>query len=95
MKVTLIYDIETVFPEDQKRLNLVRKIARKYLFHVQKSVFEGELTEAKLLKLQKEILEVVDKERDSVIIYKLPEAVKWERVILTEKEVWGDNIIDL
>ncbi|MEM1724601.1 MAG: CRISPR-associated endonuclease Cas2 [Candidatus Aenigmatarchaeota archaeon] len=95
MKVTLIYDIETVFPEDQKRLNLVRKIARKYLFHVQKSVFEGELTETKLLKLQKEILEVVDKKRDSVIIYKLPEAVKWERVILTEKEVWGDNIIDL
>lgn len=95
MKVILIYDIETIFPEDQKRLNLVRKIARKYLFHVQKSVFEGELTETKLLKLQKEILEVVDRKRDSVIIYKLPDTVKWERVILTEREVWGSNIIDL
>lgn len=95
MKVILIYDIETIFPEDQKRLNLVRKIARKYLFHVQKSVFEGELTEAKLLKLQKEILEVVDRKRDSVIIYKLPDTVKWERVILTEREVWGSNLIDL
>jgi len=91
MKIILIYDIETVEPQDQKRLNKIRKIARKYLYHVQKSVFEGDLTEAQLYKLEKLILEVVDKERDSVIIYKLPDTVKWERRILTERKVDFDS----
>jgi CRISPR-associated protein Cas2 len=91
MKVILIYDIETIEPQDQKRLNKIRKIARKYLYHVQKSVFEGDLTEAQLFKLEKMILEVIDKERDSVIIYRLPDAVKFERRILTQKNVDFDS----
>lgn len=91
MKVILIYDIETIEPQDQKRLNKIRKIARRYLYHVQKSVFEGELTEAQLYKLEKMILEVVNKDRDSVIIYKLPDTVKWERRILTEKNIDFDS----
>ncbi len=91
MKVILIYDIETIEPQDQKRLNKIRKVARKYLYHVQKSVFEGDLTEAQLYKLEKLILEIVDQERDSVIIYKLPDTVKWDRVILAKKSIDFDS----
>ena len=93
MRVILVYDIETVEPGDQKRLNRIRKLARKYLYQVQKSVFEGELTEAQLARLERAILEIVDKERDSVIIYKLPDTVRWERIILARKSVDFDSNI--
>lgn len=93
MKIILVYDIELKEREDQRRLNRAKKIARKYLHHVQKSVFEGDMTLSQLIRLQNEILKVVDSERDSVIIYKMPEAVQWERIILTKKEPRTGNII--
>ena len=46
MFIILAYDIHT------KRASKVLKICRKYMMHVQKSVFEGDLTEAKLKKLK-------------------------------------------
>jgi len=93
MKVILVYDIETVEPADQKRLNKIRKIARKYLYQVQKSVFEGEVTVAQLARLERAILEIIDKERDSVIIYELPDGIKWERRILARKKIDFDSNI--
>jgi len=93
MKVILIYDISLIEKEDQKRLTKVMKIARKYLHHVQKSVFEGELTYGKLKKLEYEILDVVDKNRDSVIIYTFPDGVNFERRILTNVEDLTSNIL--
>lgn len=49
MFVILVYDVKT------KRNNKILKICRKYLRHVQKSVFEGNLTEAKLKRLKNEL----------------------------------------
>ncbi|MEN2993717.1 MAG: CRISPR-associated endonuclease Cas2, partial [Thermodesulfovibrio sp.] len=46
MRVILVYDI------NEKRVSKVLKTCRKYLHWVQNSVFEGELTEAKLEKLK-------------------------------------------
>lgn len=93
MKIILVYDIEIKEPADQRRLNHAKKIARKYLHHVQKSVFEGEITLGQVARLKSEILNVVDNERDSVIIYELPDGVQWKRIILTEKEPPTGNII--
>jgi len=93
MKVILIYDISLIEKEDQKRLIKVMKIARKYLHHVQKSVFEGDLTYGKLKRLENEILNVVDKTRDSVIIYTFPDGVNFERYILTDIEDVTNNIL--
>ena len=42
MYVILVYDIH------QKRVGKALKICRKYLIHIQKSVFEGNITESKL-----------------------------------------------
>jgi len=39
MRVILFYDIDTTEKEGQRRLQRALKIARKYLNHVQKSVF--------------------------------------------------------
>ena len=63
MKVILVYDI------NEKRVAKVLKICRKYLHWVQNSVFEGEITPAKLEKLKIELRQIINLEEDSVIIY--------------------------
>lgn len=83
MYVILVYDIETETKEGQKILTDVFKICKKYLHHVQKSVFEGELSEPKLRRLQMEIQRVVRKDRDSVIVF-WSRREKW-----MHREFWG------
>lgn len=63
MYIILTYDIEA------KRVSKVMKICRKYLRHVQKSVFEGNITPSVLNKLKCEIERVVNFQKDSVVIY--------------------------
>ena len=46
------------------------KVCRKYLTWIQNSVFEGDIGEANLKKLKAELGKVIDKETDSVIIYR-------------------------
>ncbi len=65
MFVILVYDVGS------KRVGKVMKTAKKYLFPVQKSVFEGYITESKLEKLKAEIINIIDPEHDSVMLYKM------------------------
>lgn len=94
MKVILVYDIQTDDPEGkgQKILNRIRKVARRYLYHVQKSVFEGELTAGQLVKLEREILDLIRETKDSVILYVLGDGVKVERKILSGSDP-TDNVV--
>ena len=64
MFTIVVYDINV------KRTARVMRICKKYLKHVQKSVFEGSITEAKLNKLKKELFRAIVKDEDSIIIYK-------------------------
>lgn len=59
------------------------KTCRKYLTHIQRSVFEGDITEGQLVFLKNELLGQVDKDQDFVIIYNLPDGVKLNRDIIT------------
>jgi CRISPR-associated protein Cas2 len=93
MRVILIYDIAFSEPADQRRLNKVRAIARRYIHHIQKSVFEGELSEAKLEKLKTELSEVVDKDRDMVLIYLFDGTVNYKRESLTNLSPDDGNIL--
>lgn len=63
MFVILTYDV------NQKRVGKVLKRCRKYLVHVQKSVFEGNITESKLNKLKKELRGIIDYDNDAICIY--------------------------
>jgi len=54
---------------NEERVNKVRKILRRYLNWVQNSVFEGEITEAKLEKCKMELSFVIDKDEDSIYFY--------------------------
>ena len=82
MFVIVAYDVNV------KRNNKVLKICRKYLSHVQKSVFEGIITEAKLKKLKNEIAQVINRDEDSVMIY------RFETLKYSSKEVIGVHETD-
>jgi CRISPR-associated protein Cas2 len=70
--VFLMYDIADEESEaGKRRVNKVFKICKKYLQHHQKSVFRGEITPSKLIKLQKELKDVIDEKLDFITIIKL------------------------
>ncbi|MEJ5338850.1 MAG: CRISPR-associated endonuclease Cas2 [Aquificaceae bacterium] len=93
MWVILVYDISTVDKEGQKRLNKVRKIVKRYIHHVQKSVFEGSISLSRLERLKAELLEVIDRRQDSLIIYIFEDMVNHSREILTEGEDPTSNLL--
>ena len=78
MYYILIYDIASA-----KRLPKALRICRKYLYWVQRSVFEGELTRTQYLSLKAELLAKINKKEDSVIFY----AIRNTEVV--DKKVFG------
>ena len=59
MYVILVYDINLEEKEGQRVLRNVYKICKKYLVHIQNSVFEGEL-----------LNRYIREDKDSVIVFK-------------------------
>lgn len=83
MYVILVYDINLEEKEGQKVLRKVFKTCKKYLVHIQNSVFEGELLESQAIKLKSELDTYIRQDKDSVILFKSRSA-KW-----LEKEFLG------
>ena len=79
MYVIAVYDV------GEKRVGKMLKLCRKYLNWIQNSVFEGEITEAKLMELQYRALEIMDEEKDSLILFKTRQE-KW-----LDKEIIGNE----
>jgi CRISPR-associated protein Cas2 len=77
-----VYDI------GEKRVGKMLKLFRKYLHHIQFSVFEGELTDADLKRLKSEIEKIYKPEEDSVIFFSM--SAKY-----MEKEVMGQDKNDV
>lgn len=71
MYMISVYDIATVDRAGQRRLNKIMKTFRKYLHHTQKSVFEGEITEAKLMALRKEVKQIISDKVDHVVFFRI------------------------
>lgn len=82
MYIILIYDIAQDNGGAKVSPNIF-KTCKKYLTHVQKSVFEGEITPALLVKLRMELDKYIRDEEDSVIVF----SSRQERWL--EKEFWG------
>ncbi len=76
MYVVLVYDF------GEKRVNKMLKLCRKYLNWVQNSVFEGEISDARL----KELLMLSDvfmkKEEDSIIVFRGPSQASMDKLII-------------
>ena len=69
-----------MYDVNKNRVAKYLKLVRQYLTHVQKSVFEGEITEGKLIELKHKIEKLLNNEEDSVIIYKFEKTKYTERI---------------
>lgn len=72
----LFYDV------GEKRVQKVFKICKKYLSHYQKSVFRGDMTPSKFIKLKNELKGVINYEEDFICIIKL-----------MNNDVFGEEVI--
>lgn len=82
MYIILVYDI-VMDDIGKKILPKVYKICKKYLTHIQNSVFEGELSKAQLFQIELELKKYIRQDEDSLIVFKTRNE-KW-----LEKEFWG------
>ncbi|ADL41492.1 CRISPR-associated protein Cas2 [Caldicellulosiruptor obsidiansis OB47] len=87
MFVIVTYDI------NEKRVNKVRKILKKYFTWVQNSVFEGEITLGKLEKCKRELLSVIEKDEDSVYFYEMEYKLVCNKKILGQEKNYDSIII--
>lgn len=83
MYCILVYDI------NEKRVGKMLKLCRRYLNWIQNSVFEGAITEVKLKELLSLAEKIMDKNEDSIIVFKSRDE-KW-----LEKQVVGQEKNDL
>ena len=76
MYVIIVYDINV------DRVNKVKSFLRQYLFWIQNSVFEGEVTDSEFELIYNGLKEIINEEVDSIIIYKLRMAELLNREVL-------------
>jgi len=87
MYYILVYDI------NEKRVSKVHKLMKRYLNWVQNSVFEGELTAGQFEALHIELKKILNKEEDSVIVYKLGSLKYTSREIIGEEKNPTENLL--
>lgn len=89
MYVVLVYDVSKD-ENGQNRWSHIFKICKKYLSHIQNSVFEGEISVVQLTKMKQELEPYINGRLDSVVIFKSRQQ-KW-----LDKELWGqqDDLTD-
>lgn len=66
MHVIVVYDTAV------ERNPRILRTCRKYLHHVQRSVFEGQVSKAQLRRFQAEVESLLDLSYDNVIVYTFP-----------------------
>jgi CRISPR-associated protein Cas2 len=87
MYIILVYDI------GEKRVPKVLKLCRQYLQWIQNSVFEGEMSEAKLHELKIKLECIIKKEEDSVIIFSSKFEYNMKKQILGKERMSLDNFL--
>ena len=95
MPKTINYNYAFVFYDvGEKRVQKVFKVCKKYLSHFQKSVFRGEMSPSKLIRLKTDLNKVLNKEEDFVCIIKLMnDSVFGEEVLGNGGEENGETLI--
>lgn len=75
MYVIVVYDTAV------ERNARVLRLCRRYLHHIQRSVFEGRLSEAQLIRFKNEMALMIDHEYDHVTIYTFPPGSTPQRIL--------------
>lgn len=91
----LNYNYAFVFYDvNEKRVQKVFKICKKYLSHFQFSVFRGDVTPSKLIELENELNKIIDKDEDFVCIIKLiNDNVFGEDILGKQDRTTGESLI--
>jgi CRISPR-associated protein Cas2 len=88
MNVLVTYDVSTETPEGRKRLRQVAQQCKNFGQRVQKSVFECSLDDMNYERLIRSLVKIIDKEEDSLRIYRLMEPIeKYVRVYGWDQKV--------
>jgi CRISPR-associated protein Cas2 len=87
MYIIAVYDI------GQKRTGKMLKLCRRYLNWIQNSVFEGEITEARLEELKLAARDIMDEEEDSFIIFKTRQEKWLDKEIVGKERSSLDNFL--
>lgn len=87
MYMILVYDVGV------KRVAKMLKLCRQYLNWIQNSVFEGELSEAKLKELKYKIDDIINSDEDSVIIFTNKIGYNMNREIMGKERMSIDNFL--
>lgn len=76
MYLIIVYDIEV------KRVSKIHKHLKRYLNWIQNSVFEGEIGLADYISVKKQLKKMINKNSDSIIIFKFNKKYHYEREII-------------
>jgi CRISPR-associated protein Cas2 len=87
MHVIVVYDTAA------ERNPQILRTCRKYLHHVQRSVFEGQLSAAQLRLFQAAVETVLDLSYDNVIVYTFPPGTVPIRSVLGAAEPAPTDVI--
>ncbi len=69
------------------------KLCRQYLNWIQNSVFEGDLSEAKLRELTTKMQSIINKTEDSVILFTNKMDYNMNKMILGKERMPTDNFL--
>lgn len=91
--VFLFYDIADEFSEVGKyRVAKVFKICKKYLKHHQKSIFRGNITPSRQIKLVEELKKVIDEDLDFITMIKIFNSGSFDEVTLGSNPQESESI---
>ena len=94
-KKNLNYNYAFVFYDvNEKRVQKVFKVCKRYLSHYQNSVFRGEMSPSKLIQLRTDLRAVINEDEDFVCIIKLMnDNVFGEEVLGKKDKENGESLI--
>lgn len=82
------------YDANEKRVQKIFKVCKKYLSHYQYSVFRGPITPSQLILLRQELKRIIDKNEDFVCIIKLMnDQVFDEEILGSPHDVTGEDLI--
>lgn len=87
MYVIIVYDINV------DKVNKVKSFLRQYLYWIQNSVFEGEVSDSEFEIIYNGLMKIIDEDVDSIIIYKLRMAELLNREVLGIEKSPIDEIL--
>ncbi len=82
-----------VYDVNVRRVAKMLKLFRRYLTWVQRSVFEGELTEAQFQRLRHEARQIMNPDEDVVIFYELRDVRYSRRLVLGTEQGHRDRFL--